>query len=292
MKKAIVTGATKVVGVALIEYLVSKGVFVYAICKENSQNISNIKKHDLVKIIECDMSKYKDLFIDSNVDVFYHLAWDKTNDIYIQNKNILYTLDACNLAYRCNASCFICAGSQSEYGNSCKVKKETDICHPASLYATAKHCAYYMSKIYCKSLKIRHIWTRIFSVYGAYNENSMLYEMFLNMKENKTCNLTNCDQLWNYVYSKDVAYALYELFYTNYENKIYNIASKNSYELKTYLLKMKSILKSRSKLNFGVIDYYENQSYNLNASVKNLENDINYKEKYSFKDGILDMLNN
>lgn len=74
-------------------------------------------------MVETDLSEISRLsqLINDKYDVFYHLAWAGTtgkarNDMYLQNENIKFTLDAVELASKLGCKVFIGAGSQAEYG--------------------------------------------------------------------------------------------------------------------------------------------------------------------------------
>ena len=123
MKRAIITGATGSVGTALIKELVSNDVEVLVLCREGSKRNDNILKHPLVEKIYCSLDELEHLENDTGkvYDVFYHFAWQGTtgasrNDMYLQNKNVKYTLDAVGAAHRFGCHTFIGAGSQAEYG--------------------------------------------------------------------------------------------------------------------------------------------------------------------------------
>ena len=99
MKKVIITGATSMVGIAIIEACLEKKIDrIYAIIREKCVNRERIPKDDRIIIIECDIDKYYRLpeLINENCDVFYHIAWSVTGskrneDILGQSKNIQYT---------------------------------------------------------------------------------------------------------------------------------------------------------------------------------------------------------
>lgn len=72
--KAVITGATGVIGRALIEYLLQNNISVLAIIRENS--IKELPKHPNLEVIECDLQNICGLEIsDKQYDVFFHLAW-------------------------------------------------------------------------------------------------------------------------------------------------------------------------------------------------------------------------
>ena len=53
MKKVVVTGATGMIGVTLINQLLSENIQVLAIIRENSKRRGNLKEHKNLKIVEC-----------------------------------------------------------------------------------------------------------------------------------------------------------------------------------------------------------------------------------------------
>ncbi len=80
MNKAVVTGPTGAVGVALIEELVHNNWEVAAVVRPFSHRISSIPKHTRVKVVECDIAELETLprLLEENYDAFYHFAWEGT----------------------------------------------------------------------------------------------------------------------------------------------------------------------------------------------------------------------
>ncbi|MGL5056170.1 MAG: NAD-dependent epimerase/dehydratase family protein, partial [Fusobacteriaceae bacterium] len=78
MKKVIVTGATSMIGVALIEECIKNNVYVTAISRKNSYNLKRLPKSDFIHIVECDINELDNLknICSKDYDVFYHLAWE------------------------------------------------------------------------------------------------------------------------------------------------------------------------------------------------------------------------
>ena len=123
MKRAIVTGATGAIGIALIRELISRNIEVMVLCRENSKRLSRIPDHPLVTKKYCSLSEIVSLQNDTGkeYDVFFHFAWAGTtgadrNNMHLQNDNIRFALDAVEAAKRFGCSVFIGAGSQAEYG--------------------------------------------------------------------------------------------------------------------------------------------------------------------------------
>lgn len=63
MKNVIITGSTGMIGVALIEYLISLNIVIYAIVRPKSTHIERLPKSPFVQIIECDLDSLRKLKI-------------------------------------------------------------------------------------------------------------------------------------------------------------------------------------------------------------------------------------
>ena len=121
IKKVVVTGATGVVGTALIKELISQNIETLVLTRKDGR-IDKIPIHPLVKIEFCSLEELSDFNItDEKYDVFFHLGWagtygEERNDLKKQELNIKYTLDAVELANRLGCNTFIGTGSQAENG--------------------------------------------------------------------------------------------------------------------------------------------------------------------------------
>lgn len=180
------------------------------------------------------------------------------------------------------------AGSQAEYGPTTKIEKikETDPCNPNTEYGKAKLKLYRDAVQMCAS-GIRLIEPRFFSLYGPYDsQETMIISMIRNMMQDKPCMLTECIQKWDFLYIDDAIEALYGLIcYENAEG-VYNFGSGTSYELKKYVETMHRITNSKSVLEYGAVPYPETGIVHTNPSVERLQNEINWKPKTSFEEGI------
>lgn len=294
MKKVIITGPTGAIGVALINKLIQKNIEILVITRKESKRNRNIPKHRLVTILYSDLQNLNKIENINNekYDVFYHFAWagttgKKRNDMYIQNNNVKYTLAAVELANKFKCKIFIGAGSQAEYG-LCSEKINADTkTNPFTGYGMAKLCAGQMSRQLANSLGMKHIWTRILSVYGPYdNETSLIMTIIKNISNNKETNLTKGEQIWDYIYSEDVAQIFYLLGQKGIDGKTYIIGSGVTKTIKEYVDIIKKETKNKAKINFGAIPYNEKQVMYLCADNKELLEDLDYTIQYTFEKGI------
>lgn len=312
MERIVITGPTGAIGMALIELCIQKGIEVLAICHKGSKRIANIPRSNFVKVMEADLDDYAQLDVEllGKCDGFYHLAWNGTsgearNDMLIQSQNIKYTMDAVNLAYRLGCEFFIGAGSQAEYGRvEGKLNAETST-WPENGYGMAKLCAGQMSREMCDRLNIRHIWTRILSVYGPYDgEQSMVSSAIRMFCEEGKGSFTKGEQKWDYLYSKDAAKIMLALGESGIHRKVYCLGSGSAKELRTYIEEIydavrefygsspESAEQRKNHLGLGEVPYMTKQVMYLCADIEELENDIGKIAFTSFEAGIKETIQN
>ncbi len=263
----VITGPTGVIGMALIKRCLELNTEVLAICHKGSKRISQIPQDGRVKILEADLQDYKELSVETGkeYDIFIHLAWNGTfgdtrNDMGLQSDNIKYTLDAVEFAHRLGCKTFIGAGSQAEYGRVDEPIKPDTPAFPENGYGIAKLAAGRMSRIRCEQLGIKHIWTRIFSVYGPYDgEYTMVMSTLKKMLNGEETHFTAGDQIWDYVYSEDAAQMILDLAETAKHGTIYCIANGQSRSLKEYIKDMYEATGCKARLGLGDIPYSDKQ---------------------------------
>ena len=294
MKKIVMTGHTGAIGVALIEQCINENIEVYALCRKNSRRISNIPQSPLVHIIFCDLQEMSEFNDDQikGADVFYHFGWAATigagrNDMPLQIQNIQYTIDAVHLAKRLGCSVFVGAGSQAEYGRvEGKLNAEVPT-FPENGYGMAKLCAGQMSRVECEKLGLKHIWTRILSIYGPYDgDATMITSTIKKLLNGQIPELTKGEQMWDYMYSKDVAKAFVALGDRGVHGKIYCLGSGQVRPLKEYIEILRDKIDVRAKLGFGEIPYAPKQVMYLCADISDLQNDTGFTPQISFEKGI------
>ena len=294
MEKAVITGPTGAIGVALINELVQHNINVYAVCRPESKRLVNIPKNPLVTVIACDLDQLGNLsdIINESCDVFYHFGWDGTfgdsrNNMQGQLKNVQYTLDAVEAASRLGCRKFVGAGSQAEYGRVEGKLNSSTPAFPENGYGIAKLCAGQMSRILCEQKQMEHIWTRILSIYGPYDGiNTMIMSVIAKLMNNEKPSLTKGEQLWDYLYAKDAGYAMYLLGKKGISGKTYCIGSGKVMPLAQYVEVLRNCISPELPLGFGEIPYAPKQVMNLCADISDLTADTGILPQYSFEAGI------
>lgn len=285
------------IGMALINKCIQDQIQVLAICHRGSSGICHIPQSSYVRVVEADLSEISQLSgsIEDKYDVFYHFAWAGTtgkarNDMYLQNENIKFTLDAVELASQLGCNVFIGAGSQAEYGRfEGRLTPDTPV-FPENGYGMAKLCAGQMSRIRCRELGIRHIWVRILSVYGPYGRADMISQTLRKMLAGQKAEFTPGEQVWDYLYSGDAARAMLLLAQKGKSGKVYVLGSGEARRLREYIEVMAKeaadFTGRESAIAFGEVPYGENQVMFLSADLEELCKDTGFVPEVSFAEGI------
>lgn len=287
---AVITGPTGAIGIALCNLLCAHGVKVYAVCRPSSKRGENLP--NAVTKIECDLSALSSLpeKISSPVDAFFHFGWANTvgsgrNDMYSQNENVRYTLDAIHAAKALGCKVFLGAGSQAEYGRVQTTIQPGTPCFPENGYGMAKLCAGQMGKVECEKSDMDFIWTRILSVYGPYDgENSMISTVIRKLLSGEKPSLTEGTQMWDYLFSEDAARAFYLLAKSGVSQKTYVVASGESMPLRRYVEILRDQIHPGLPLGFGEIE--NKNPVTLTADISALTEDTGFLPETDFCTGI------
>lgn len=292
MKKAVITGATGFLGSALTKQCLENDIHVYAIVRKNSKHLGNLSKHKNLDVIQCDRDEWKKFVPCVNdCDVFYHFAWETEksthDDLPLQVHNIRYALDAVELAKRFGCHTFIGAGSQAEYGRvEGDLKPETPT-FPENGYGIAKLCAGQMTRVRAEQLGLRHIWTRILSVYGPNDgAQSMISSAIAKLLRGEHMPFTKGEQLWDYLYIEDAAEAFRLIGEKGKNGKTYVLGSGDARPLSEYIRIIAKTCGAENGADLGAIPYAEKQVMYLKADISELQKDTGWKPKTSFKEGI------
>lgn len=294
MKRAIITGATGAVGTALIDELISNGIETLVFCRSGSERNDRIPNHNLVTQMNCDLGELSTIqnITGKSYDVFFHLAWEGTtgtarNDMYMQNQNVRYALDAVTAAQRFGCYMFIGAGSQAEYGRVSGLLKPDTPAFPEIGYGMGKLCAGQMTREYAHQLGMTHIWVRILSVYGPNDSpQSMVMSTIRKLSNDETPEFTKGEQMWDYLYSRDAAKAFFLLGNNGIDGKTYVLGSGQVRPLKEYIEVIRKTVNPTGKIALGALPYSEKQVMYLQADITELRHDTGFVPCISFEEGI------
>ena len=293
MKKAIVSGATGAIGMALINELTSNHVDVLVLARKSGR-WERIPTHPQISLLLCELDELSRLRNNTGTgfDVFFHLAWAGTsgearNDAALQEKNIRYALDAVALAHRFGCSRFVGVGSQAEYGRVEGPLTPTTPAFPENGYGIAKLASGQLTRIEAARLGLSHVWARVLSVYGPFDsEGALVTSTVRKLLAGERPRFTKGEQLWDLLYSKDAARALRLLGERGQDGAVYPLGSGRARPLKEFIQTIGRIVNPRVPLSFGEIPYAPRQVMHLEADISALTRDTGFVPTTSFEDGV------
>lgn len=294
MKRIVVTGATSMIGLALIEESLKHGVEVVAVVRGNSSRAGRLKSHPLLETVECSLENLAQLpeKIKKPCDTFYHIAWGNTGEnrnksTELQSRNIQYTLDAVKAAKEIGCHRFIGAGSQAEYGplDVESIGPDTPG-KPSTPYGVGKLAAGQLAFMLCRELELECIWPRIFSVYGVgEKETTMIASGLRKMLKGQPTEFTPAGQRWDYLYSKDAGRAYYLIGEKGRAGSVYCVGSGQARPLKEYIQIMADLTGAK-ETGIGKRPYPAGAVMNLCADISSLTEDTGFVPEYTFEKGI------
>lgn len=294
IQSAVITGATGVIGRALVDVLLKNGVRLLVIARK-SESAKRLEALENTEVIYCDLNRLDSVDVKDNYDAFFHLGWCGTrgNDRFdeaLQSENVAITNSAVLLAKRLGCKSFTGVGSQAEYGRvkeGVKLTPELEP-HPETPYGKAKLKAMEAAQKLCRENGIKFCWCRVLSTYGiGDNPNNLVMYVINSCIKGEKCLLTPCEHLWDFNFSVDTANGLYLIAKNGKDGEVYVIGSGKALGMKEYINRIYSAVgNEKAELCFGAIDYYPEQVMYLCADISKLTRDTGYVPQYSFSEGI------
>ena len=305
MNCVMLTGATSMIGCALIQECIRNNVRVIALARKGSAKLSRLPASPLLTLVECDLDQMAALDAEpvraaaahAPIDCFYHFGWTFTdhegrNSPEKQELNVRYTLDAVSLAARCGCRKFVGAGSQAEYGRS-DVPLNGDVpCRPEVAYGVSKFAAGLLARMKCRELGLVCNWVRILSVYGTNDNSTTLIKTFIaHCRSGEKMDLGPCTHQWDYLFEDDAGKAFFLLGSRGVDGRTYCLGSGTARPLKDYLAEIVSLVNpAYTGAVYGAIPYNERSITYLKADISELTADTGWKPAVPFGEGIRRML--
>ncbi|WP_283170081.1 NAD-dependent epimerase/dehydratase family protein [Curtanaerobium respiraculi] len=294
LARCVVTGATGMLGCALVRLLAYEGIEVYALARPGSPRMPRFARMQGVHVVECDISHLDGAVADipGRCDAFFHLAWEGTeraerDDAAVQVRNIGYTLDAVELAAALGCTVFVGAGSQAEYGRVEGRLGPSTPTHPETAYGIAKLAAGQISRVRAAALGLRHEWARIASVYGPGDRPStMVMSVLRALRDGRRPQLTACEQRWDYLYCDDAARALELVAARGRDQAIYCVGSGVVRVLKDVVRELRDMVDPGLELGIGEIPYAPDQVMHLEVDISSLVEDTGFSPRVSLAEGM------
>lgn len=157
---------------------------------------------------------------------------------------------------------------------------------PNTEYGKYKLAFYEYAKDYCQNHNCVLVEPRFFSLYGPNDyAGTLVISILRKMISNEPCDLTECIQMWDFLYIDDAVKALCMLIESDNAEGVYNFGSGYSAPLKVFIEKMIAVTHSKSELHYGTVPYPATGIVNVNPDICRLKG-IGWNAQWKFEDGI------
>ena len=240
--RVLLTGATGVIGLALIEELSARSCDVLVLASPGSPRNNSLARmtSPAVRWQECGLSEYESFTCSERFDAMIHMAWTGGMDRWNIDLN-LHSARQCamavRLAARLGCHTFIGTGSQAECGQQTSPLTADTRCAPNTPFGAAKNLARDLARIEASRMQgMRFIWARILSIYGPRDrETAMVTTTLRKLIRGEMPEFSSGEQIWDFLYADDAARALADMLERGHDGQIYVVGSGNARPLRDYL---------------------------------------------------------
>lgn len=251
MKTLMITGAGGVLGTSITRQFAKDGNYKIVAVTSGRHPV----RYSAGVIAETanllDEAEQKALLNRVNPDIIIHLSWSLDGPSFLESeKNIQWLEASFSLLRAFQGECFAFAGSSAEYGEGAGCK-ETDTCHPTSLYGECKLAFERVAAPYCKSKGIRFVGMRFFSVYGAgdHRLGRALPTAIKAFQKSEPFICTGPNNTWDYIYNEDIGRAVTSIIYSNYIGTV-NVSSGTPTSMKEVFTTLSRLMGAEELLSF------------------------------------------
>lgn len=293
MKRVVITGGTGFIGSWLIDKLIHEGTEVTVLVRNPDKAMKDLPMHSMVKIVAYNSEEYQKLCkTNKETDVFYHLAWEGVstklkNESNLQLNNIRFSLEMLKLAYDLEVKRFIGTGTVAEYAFSENIMDVNGRQTPNDMYGAAKTAAHYMLETMARNLQIPFNWAVIPSTFGeGRREDNIITYTIISLLKGQRPQYGHLLQMWDFLYVKEVARALYLIGEKGKANKTYGIGSGIFKPLKDYIEQIRDIINPDLELGIGEIPSLSDKTFSSCVSIYDITKDTNFVPEITFDQGI------
>lgn len=291
MANIVVSGGTGFLGSWLSRFLFSEGHSVTVLTRNNSSTwrLGSDFGGNIVALHE---NQWPAFLVENPFEILVSCDWagvegaERNSPIQLENRQRIVN---CLLAFvSSRGRHYVGVGSQAEYGNpNCKIREDSG-CTPTTLYGQMKLETCVQTAEILQGTSVLWSWARIFSTYGPLDTGNWLLNSAIDsFRINESMKVTQCEQLWSYLYASDAARALAMIALSDNGEGIYNVGHPLAPPLYDTLQLLHSLMRTKSKLDIGAIAYREDQVMVLQPDVTKLQK-LGWTPEVSIEEGLLE----
>ncbi len=291
-KRILITGGTGYLGKNLVSSLQDLGSDIFIIDQKklgliNEFCIDISDKNEVVKVINEIQPQY-----------IFHLAalLNRDRDFLLHDKimqvNYFGTVNLLLALKEIKYDNFIFTSTSEVYGGDNVPYNETMLPMPASPYSLSKLYAENLIQTFSTINKKPYTILRLFNFFGKNMPNDFFIPQLLNsLKQEDSFKMTKGEQTRDFLYLDDVIQALMlALKNKKANNEIFNVCSGKSITLKDFALDCKNELKSSCRIDFGALEYRENEVWNMLGDNSKIKNMLGFEVNFDIKEMIKELV--
>lgn len=223
-------------------------------------------------------------------ELFLHLAWcAEPGEGLHSPKNVDFLLGGIEL-FRAAAAAgckrVVMAGTSIEYGESPRPVAEDAPIKTSNLYAATKHSLFLTAREMARREGWAFASARIFNVYGPWeNQDRLVPQVIRDLAAGRPCDLTDGEQLRDYLHVEDVAGGLLALARSRLEGAV-NIGSGEPVKVGDVARTIGRIMGSPQLLRFGAKPSRAGDPRCLCADTTLLRASTSWRPSISLEDGL------
>jgi UDP-glucose 4-epimerase len=279
MKRVLITGITGFLGAHIADNLIESEYEITGLIRIKSNLWRCAKFQNRVNWVYID-DKGDFEFTNDIFDIVIHCAWigveaNDRNNWLEQTENLSFLIKLLSSIKSKQVAKFIFMGSQAEYGFFNWKVKESDILNPTCAYGSVKCASNMLVKTFCEQNNINWISLRLFPLFGEMeSDNWLIPSLVKNILTSNEMNLTYGEQIYSYLYVRDFSRIIQKIITKDIAAGIYNVSSNQPIQIKKLVESIRDILNKDFQLNFGNLNYRENQSMHIEGDISLLESQI------------------
>ncbi len=295
MNRVIITGCGGFFGGALTSTLLSRGIKVYGV-DISEEKLSRFSSYDNFTPVVAEFEDYEklpEMIKDTDIDVFYHLAWaggftTAIRNYKLQMMNAAYAGDALTAAAKMNAKRFVYANTYNQYEIISFLESEMFEPRYTCIYSAGKTAASLICRTLAHNMGIEYSAGLIPMPYGENNYSKQLVNVVINsLNHGKAPRLVEGNNLYDLVYVQDIADALIAIGEKGKDKKEYYVGHRRLKTFREWMVEIRDEIAPEVELRFG--EYKDNQQIDYSkVDLDALFKDTGWECHYELIDRIRD----
>ena len=295
MNRVIITGCGGFFGGALTSTLLSRGIKVYGV-DISEEKLSRFSSYDNFTPVVAEFEDYEklpEMIKDTDIDVFYHLAWaggftTAIRNYKLQMMNAAYAGDALTAAAKMNAKRFVYANTYNQYEIISFLESEMFEPRYTCIYSAGKTAASLICRTLAHNMGIEYSAGLIPMPYGENNYSKQLVNVVINsLNHGKAPRLVEGNNLYDLVYVQDIADALIAIGEKGKDRKEYYVGHRRLKTFREWMVEIRDEIAPEVELRFG--EYKDNQQIDYSkVDLDALFKDTGWECHYELIDRIRD----